>query len=97
MNVIKEFLTVYEQELGYKIPNAGKEAKGAKRILDAGYTADDAMKCYRHFKKQKFWQNTGQHLSLTFIASNIAPYMQIHDKKDYGSEDLEKWYREHNK
>jgi len=52
MNVIKDFLTRYEQELGYRIPAASKEAKGAKRILDAGYSVDDAMTCYRHFKSQ---------------------------------------------
>ena len=95
MNVIKEFLTAYENELGYKIPAAGQEAAGAKWILKAGFTQDDAMTCYRHFKKDKFWR--GQHLSLTYIASNIAAYMQEHGPKKKADDDiLEQWYKEHN-
>ncbi len=96
MNIIKSFLTVYEEQLGYKIPAAPREAKGAKRILDAGFTQDDAMACYKHFKKQQFWR--GQHLSLTYIASNIAPYMQEHGPKtSYDDNDMEKWFKDHNK
>lgn len=97
MNVIKDFLIVYEKELGYTIPAAGKEAKGAKRILDAGYTVEDAMKCYRHFKSQKWWQETGTHISLTYIASNIGAYMQTHAPKDKPDDDtLERWFNENN-
>ncbi len=96
MNKIKEFLTVYENTLGYKIPAAGREAKGAKRILDAGFTQEDAISCYKHFKKQRLWR--GQHLSLTYIASNIAAYMQAYGpKSSYDASEMEKWYKEHNK
>lgn len=95
MNIIKEFLIVYEKELGYKIPAAGKEAAGAKRILDAGFTQDDTIACYRYYKKQRFWRS--QHLSLTYIASNIAAYLQTHaPKTGYSNSIMEEWYKEHN-
>jgi len=95
MNKIKELLTVYEKLLGYKIPAPSKEAAGAKRIFDAGYTQEDSMACYRHFKKQLFWKD--KHLSLTYIASNMAPYMKEYAPKDKPDDDaLERWFNENN-
>ena len=97
MNLIKEFLTVYEKQLGYKMPAPGREAAGAKRILDAGFTVDEAMLCYRYLKKQS-WRDPALHLSLTYVASNIAAYMQEHGPKtSYDDSDMEKWFSEHNK
>ena len=97
MNVIKEFLTVYEEQLGYKIPAPGREAAGAKRILDAGFTKEEAMSCYQHFKKQS-WRDPALHLSLTYIASNIASYIKEHGpKSNYDNGDMEEWYAKYNK
>ena len=95
MNAIKEFLTEYEQELGYTIPSAGKEAKGARRILDAGFDVDAAMACYRHFKGQHFWK--GKHVSLMYIASNISAWNTEYGKKDFDDDSLAKWYEDNNR
>ena len=94
MNVIKEFLTVYEEQLGYKIPAPGREAKGAKRILDMGFDIDMAMSCYRHFKGQPFWKD--KHVSLTYIATNIAAWNTEHGKKDFTDDTLDKWFQDNN-
>lgn len=88
---IKNLLTKYNEWLGYDPPAWGKETAGAKRLLDAGYSHEEIHTCYEHFKADKFWK--GKHLSLVYIASNIAAW-----KQEYGETetDLEKWYRENN-
>lgn len=94
MNVIKEFLTVFEKEVGYTLPSYGREAKGARRILDAGFTVEEALGCYRHIKRQNIWR--GQHLSLTWVASNIAAWHQAYGKPDYDDDALAKWHEDNN-
>lgn len=88
-----ELIERYREALGYDPPSWPKEAKGAKLILDMGYTVDDAIRCYEHYKSRPFWKD--KHLSLTYIASNISAWIQENPSTDF-SDDLDKWFRENN-
>lgn len=75
----REIMDSYIKTLGYSpqdrklLVNGGREGSAAKRLAEAGYEAEAVVSCYKYFKAQSFWQS--QHLSLTFIASNIAAWI----------------------
>ncbi len=66
-------LDAYANQLGYKLPNAGKEVKAAKWLADNGYTPDQVVACYQHVKADKFYFD--KHLSLTVIQQQIGAYL----------------------
>ena len=66
-----KLMRLYQTALGYKIPNGGKEAAGAKRILKQ-YSPEDAIGCYRYLKSDPFWQ--GKHLSLQTVYEQIGAW-----------------------
>ena len=94
MGLHKDLIVAYEEELGYTIPSYGKEGAGAKRLLAAGYSIDEVLECYRHFKLSPFWKD--KHLSLQFIASNIAAWRIEHEEEKISDDDLMSWFKEHN-
>jgi hypothetical protein len=68
----KALLSRYHEALGCDPPSWPKEAAAAKRLLAGGYTAEQALACYEHFKSQPFWAD--KHLSLTYIAQQIGAW-----------------------
>jgi hypothetical protein len=91
---VKALLTVYHKLLGYDPPAWGKESVGAKRLLRSGYSHDEISECYDYYKSSNFWKD--KHLSLQYIASNIAAWKQEHGSQAVGETDLDKWFDENN-
>lgn len=75
----REIMDAYYKALDYSpverktAVNGGREGQAAKRLAEAGYDSETVVACYRYYKAQPFWQT--QHLSLTFIAANIAAWI----------------------
>lgn len=67
-----KLMRLYQDALGYKIPNGGKEAAAAKRILKQ-FKPEDAVGCYQYMKTDYFWQ--GKHLSLQSVFEQIGPWI----------------------
>lgn len=68
-----KLMRLYQEVLGYKIPNGAKEAAAAKRILRQ-FSPEDATGCYRYMKSDTFWQ--GKHLSLQSVYEQIGPWLK---------------------
>lgn len=66
----QQLMKAYQETLGYKIPNAPKEAAAAKRILDAGYTPEQAIEVYCSLKAQNFYSQ--KHLSLHTVYEQLG-------------------------
>lgn len=60
------------KEKGKELSAPAKENKAAQKILEMGFTPEQAMECYRHFKEEPFWR--GKHLSLAYIAEHIGAW-----------------------
>lgn len=71
-----EWLEKYQLLLGYKITNGGMEAQGVKKLVNAGYTWEQAEACYRSLKAEPFWKD--KHLSLMKISTEIGAWLQRH-------------------
>lgn len=72
----QQVMAAYAAELDYPIPNGAKEGRAAKKIVSAGYTADEVAACYRHLKGDRFWQ--GKHLSLHTVFEQLGPWKAAH-------------------
>lgn len=66
----KRLMTAYAEVLGYPFPNGGKEAAGARKLLDAGYTVEQSISAYCEMKAQAFWAS--KHLSLHNVMQDIG-------------------------
>lgn len=64
----------YREELGYQIPNGGKEGAALKWLLNHDYTLDQIRGCYRSLKQQPFYSD--RHLSLQTVKEQIGPWCQ---------------------
>jgi predicted transcriptional regulator len=69
----QKLMRLYQDALGYKIPNGAKEAAAAKRIL-VQFQPEDAVGCYRYLKTETFWQD--KHLSLQSVYEQIGPWLK---------------------
>ena len=67
---IRELLRAFETWQGYTACNWAAEARHAKRIIDAGYTLDDARTVWRSMKAEPFWQD--KHLSLANVFTQLG-------------------------
>jgi hypothetical protein len=65
----QQLMAAYQEALGYKIPNAAKEAPAAKKILAAGYTVEQVLDVYQRLKTG-FWSD--KHLSLHKVYEEIG-------------------------
>jgi len=61
-------------EKGKELSARGKENKAAQMILERGFTPEEVMECYRHYKGEPFWRD--KHLSLAYIAQNIGAWKE---------------------
>jgi len=59
---------------GKELTAVGKENKAAQKILQMGFAPEEAMECYRYFKKDMFWRD--KHLSLAYIAEHIGAWKE---------------------
>ena len=66
----QRLMSGYADLLGYTLPNGAKEAAGAKRLLDAGYSVDDVLSVYAEMKGDTFWAK--KHLSLHNVFQQIG-------------------------
>lgn len=66
----KRLMALYQEALDHKIPNGPKEALGAKKILDASYTPEQAIDVYRYLKAQAWWRD--KHLSLLKVYEEMG-------------------------
>jgi len=88
----QDYMDAYAHELGHEPPSWGKEASGAKRIRQQGFSVQDMLDCYRYYKSTKFWSD--KHLSLQYIASNIAAWRKANPPKTrYDDDALMQWYK----
>lgn len=71
----QRLMRLYQDALGYGIPHGAKEGKGAKKILQAGHSPEEAIACYNWLKARDFWQN--KHLSLQSVHEQIGPWKAI--------------------
>lgn len=69
-----KLMRLYQEALGYKIPNGAKEGTAAKKILSAGFCPEDVATCYRWMKQNPFWQD--KHLSLIKVYEQLAVWIQ---------------------
>jgi len=76
----KRLMAMYREELGYKIPSAGKENKAAQSLMRAGHTSEEVIECYRHFKAEPFWRE--MHLSLAYVLKNIGAWKSAKDQSN---------------
>lgn len=65
----QRLLAAYQEALGYKIPNGGKEGPAAKKILAAGYTVEQTIGVYQQLKTG-FWAD--KHLSLHKVYEELG-------------------------
>lgn len=68
-------LRMYQDALGYKIPNGARSAAGVRRMLKAGYTPEQIIGCYHWLKEQKFWND--KPVSTQTIHSNIGEFVKM--------------------
>ena len=61
-------------EKGKELSAPGKENKAASKILERGFTPEEVITCYRHFKAEPFWAD--KHLSLAYIAEHIGAWKE---------------------
>lgn len=69
----QELMRLYQEALGYKIPNGGQEGAAAKKILRY-YSPQDAIGCYRFMKSDPWWAQ--KHLSLQSVHKQIGPWIK---------------------
>lgn len=67
-------MAAYQNALGHKIANGGREGKAARLILENGYSIDEAMACYRHMKADKFWAK--KMLSLQSVYKELGNFLK---------------------
>ena len=65
---------------GKELSAPGKENKAAQKILQMGFTAEEAMDCYHHFKAESFWR--GKHLSLAYLVEHIGAWKESKGEAD---------------
>lgn len=65
----QHLLAAYQEALGYRIPNGGKEGAAAKKILADGYTLDQVISVYRQLKSG-YWAD--KHLSLHKVYEELG-------------------------
>lgn len=75
----KRLLQEYADVLGYPIANYGKEAAGARKLLDAGYTVEQVIAAYCEMKADKFWGKS--HISLVNVHSQIGAILNAREAK----------------
>jgi hypothetical protein len=66
-------MRMYQEALGYKIPNGAKEGKAAKTILQT-YTPEQAIGCYNYLKSQRFWKT--KFLSLVTVNTSLGEWVK---------------------
>lgn len=81
----KKLMNLYQEALGYKIPNGGQEAKAAKNILKQ-YSVEETIECYRHLKGTEYWSD--KHLSLMSVHRQIGAWKQSKNKTNGTSNSL---------
>jgi hypothetical protein len=78
MSEHKRLIKMYDEALGYEPQSWKREHSGAKRILDMGYSPEDAIALYNELKAGKFWE--AKHLSLTYIAQQLPAWVSSRTK-----------------
>jgi hypothetical protein len=70
-----KLLELYQDALGYKIPNGGMEGRAAKNILRQypDVELSEIIECYGVMKKDDFWN--GKHLSLQSVHRNFGAWL----------------------
>ncbi|MDE8535487.1 hypothetical protein PZC41_14360, partial [Staphylococcus aureus] len=69
-------MRLYQEALGYPIPNGAAEGKAAKEILKH-YTPEQAIACYHKLKGQKFWAE--MHLGLASVNKQLGAFVGSQD------------------
>lgn len=69
-----------QELLDYTIPNWGREAGVAKKLLETGYTTEEIIECWKYTKQEDFWQD--KHCSLTAVVNRIGPWRKNKRKSD---------------
>ena len=59
---------------GKEFSAPGKENKAAQKLLERGFTPEEVIACYRHFKAEPFWAD--KHLSLAYVAEHIGAWKE---------------------
>lgn len=70
----QQLMTAYQEWLGYPIPNGGKEGAAARKLLKAGYTAEQIDDCYHELKSRDFYSRG--HLSLQTVHEQIGAVLR---------------------
>jgi len=78
----QELLRLYQDALGYPIPNGGQEGAAAKKILRS-YTAVDAISCYSWLKQNPFYDD--KHLSLMAVNKQLGTWINSGKPSQYTS------------
>lgn len=94
MSEHKQLVQLYHDALGYDPQSWTREHKGAKRILDMGFSPSDAMTLYDELKATRFWSD--KHLSLTYIAQQLPAWIANKPKPIPADDQLENWYMHNN-
>lgn len=71
----QQLMKAYHEALGYDPASWGQIRAGAKAILDAGYTVQQAMDCYNHMKREPFWRS--KPLSLQSVHNQLGEFMKL--------------------
>ncbi len=66
---------LYQEALGYPIPNGPQEAAAVKWLLDKQYTPNQVMRCYQYMRAQK-WRDQAKRLSLQNVRSDIGEWIK---------------------
>jgi hypothetical protein len=91
---MNEILSAYRKELGYEPMHWPKERTAASKIINAGYTVDQAIRLYREMKADKFWAD--QHLSLMSVATRLPAWTLANKERTVTDDDLNRWFEENN-
>jgi phage replication O-like protein O len=75
----RRLMTAYAEVLGYPFPNGGKEAAGARKLLDSGYTVEQVIAAYCEMKAQPFWAS--KHVSLHNVIQDIGAIVNRQEAK----------------
>lgn len=70
----QRLMRLYQDALGYSIPNGAQEGRAAKNLLRQ-YTVEEAIACYQHLKADPFWD--GKHLSLASVHKQIGAWKSL--------------------